>query len=90
MILDEFVQPVKLLLSLFELSCKYLISFLRQLNEAEKKIEELNNDQETLIDVFSEERDRRDLEEKNLRKKLQVLFLPNALLVPLPLFPEYI
>ncbi|KAK7369631.1 hypothetical protein VNO80_11673 [Phaseolus coccineus] len=42
-----------------------------QLNVAEKKIEELNNDQETLIDVFSEERDRRDLEEKNLRKKLQ-------------------
>ncbi|KAL2342801.1 hypothetical protein Fmac_004086 [Flemingia macrophylla] len=42
-----------------------------KLNDAEKKIEELNNDQETLIDVFSEERDRRDSEEKNLRKKLQ-------------------
>ncbi|QCD84991.1 protein MICRORCHIDIA 7 [Vigna unguiculata] len=42
-----------------------------QLNESEKKIEELNRDQETLIDVFSEERDRRDAEEKNLRKKLQ-------------------
>ncbi|TKY60561.1 MORC family CW-type zinc finger protein 4 [Spatholobus suberectus] len=42
-----------------------------QLHDAEKKIEELNKDQETLIDVFSEERDRRDAEEKNLRKKLQ-------------------
>ncbi|XP_052731296.1 protein MICRORCHIDIA 7 isoform X2 [Vigna angularis] len=42
-----------------------------QLNESEKKIEELNRDQETLIDVFSEERERRDAEEKNLRKKLQ-------------------
>ncbi|RDY07142.1 Protein MICRORCHIDIA 7, partial [Mucuna pruriens] len=44
---------------------------LEKLIDAEKKIEELNNDQETLIDVFSEERDRRDAEEKNLRKKLQ-------------------
>ncbi|KAK7358674.1 hypothetical protein VNO77_00612 [Canavalia gladiata] len=42
-----------------------------QLRDAEKKIEDLNKDQETLIDVFSEERDRRDTEEKNLRKKLQ-------------------
>ncbi|XP_027340218.1 protein MICRORCHIDIA 7-like [Abrus precatorius] len=42
-----------------------------QLHAAEKKIEELNKDQETLIDVFSEERDRRDTEEKNLRKRLQ-------------------
>jgi len=71
---------------LFDLSCKFLISFLRQLNELVKKIDELNHDQETLIDVFSEERDRRDAEEKNLRKKLQVLFLPNALPVPLHLF----
>ncbi|WVZ26146.1 hypothetical protein V8G54_004690 [Vigna mungo] len=42
-----------------------------QLNESKKKIEELNGDQETLIDVFSEERERREAEEKNLRKKLQ-------------------
>ncbi|OIW18278.1 hypothetical protein TanjilG_31418 [Lupinus angustifolius] len=42
-----------------------------QLRAAEKKIEDLNKEQETLIDVFSEERDRRDAEEKVLRKKLQ-------------------
>ncbi|OIW17780.1 hypothetical protein TanjilG_06465 [Lupinus angustifolius] len=42
-----------------------------QLRDAERKIEDLNKEQETLIDVFSEERDRRDAEEKVLRKKLQ-------------------
>ncbi|KAL1364489.1 hypothetical protein HN51_012677 [Arachis hypogaea] len=42
-----------------------------QLRDAGKKIEDLNKEQENLIDVFSEERDRRDAEEKSLRKKLQ-------------------
>ncbi|KAK7318303.1 hypothetical protein RJT34_03002 [Clitoria ternatea] len=42
-----------------------------QLQAAEKKIEDLNKDQETLIDVFAEERERRDTEERSLRKKLQ-------------------
>ncbi|KAG5014437.1 hypothetical protein AAZX31_08G010200 [Glycine max] len=42
-----------------------------QLIDAEKKLEELNNEQETLIDVFAEERDRRDAEEKKLRNKLE-------------------
>ncbi|XP_028766148.1 protein MICRORCHIDIA 7 [Neltuma alba] len=42
-----------------------------QLRAAEKTIEELNKEQETIIDVFTEERDRRDAEEKKLRKKLQ-------------------
>lgn len=41
-----------------------------QLQEAHKKIEELNKEQESLIDIFSEERDRRDNEERNLRQKL--------------------
>lgn len=43
-----------------------------QLRNAQEKIEELNKEQESLIDIFSEERDRRDNEEKNLRRKLQV------------------
>lgn len=43
-----------------------------QLQEATKKIEELNKEQESLIDIFSEERERRELEEENLRKKLKV------------------
>ncbi|CAK9330319.1 unnamed protein product [Citrullus colocynthis] len=42
-----------------------------QLKAAELKIEELNKEQESLIDIFSEERDRRETEERNLRKKLQ-------------------
>lgn len=42
-----------------------------QLVGANKKIEELNKEQESLVDIFSEERQRRDLEEENLRKKLQ-------------------
>lgn len=42
-----------------------------QLKDVERKFEELNKEQETLIDVFAEERDRRETEEKSLRKKLQ-------------------
>lgn len=48
--------------------CKSLETKLR---EAECKIEELNKEQESLIDIFSEERDRRDVEEENLRKRLR-------------------
>lgn len=43
-----------------------------QLQEAQQKIEELNKEQESLIDIFSEERERRDKEEENLRKKMKV------------------
>ncbi|XP_019175503.1 PREDICTED: protein MICRORCHIDIA 7-like isoform X1 [Ipomoea nil] len=42
-----------------------------QVEELKQKIEELNKDQERLIDIFSEERQRRDTEEENLRKKLK-------------------
>jgi len=50
-----------------------LIPFLLlQLQEAQQKLEELNKEQESLIDIFSEERDRRDQEEESLRKKLKV------------------
>ncbi|KAK1572220.1 hypothetical protein Q3G72_029266 [Acer saccharum] len=42
-----------------------------QLQEAQHKIEELNKEQESLIDIFSEERDRQEREEENLRKKIK-------------------
>ncbi|KAF8400013.1 hypothetical protein HHK36_015886 [Tetracentron sinense] len=42
-----------------------------QLQEVKRKIEETNIEQEALIDIFSEERNRRDNEEENLRKKLK-------------------
>ncbi|KAK3183192.1 hypothetical protein Dsin_030478 [Dipteronia sinensis] len=42
-----------------------------QLQEAQHKIEGLNKEQESLIDIFSEERDRREREEENLRKKIK-------------------
>lgn len=48
--------------------CKSLETRLR---DSEQKLDDLNKEQETLIDVFSEERDRRNAEEKSLRKKLQ-------------------
>ncbi|XP_010482378.1 PREDICTED: protein MICRORCHIDIA 4-like isoform X2 [Camelina sativa] len=49
---------------------------LRKTLEAEvetlkKKLEETEKEQENLIDVFSQERDRRDMEEENLRNKLE-------------------
>ncbi|KAJ9163926.1 hypothetical protein P3X46_023548 [Hevea brasiliensis] len=53
------------------LQCDKCKSLEMQLKEAQQKIEELNKEQESLIDIFSEERDRRDLEEENLRKKLK-------------------
>lgn len=43
----------------------------KKLEEAELKIQELNKEQESLIDIFSEERDRRDVEEEKLRMELQ-------------------
>ncbi|KAM7483478.1 hypothetical protein LguiB_008061 [Lonicera macranthoides] len=42
-----------------------------QLEEARRKIEELNQEQESLIDEFSKERDCRDKEEEMLRNKLK-------------------
>ncbi|RWR86983.1 protein MICRORCHIDIA 7-like protein [Cinnamomum micranthum f. kanehirae] len=42
-----------------------------KLREAERKVEESSKEQEALIDIFSEERTRRDREEENLRKKLK-------------------
>ncbi|XP_047971255.1 protein MICRORCHIDIA 4-like isoform X2 [Salvia hispanica] len=42
-----------------------------QLEEAAKKNEELSKEQESLIDIFSEERQRRDIEEEKLRKSLK-------------------
>ncbi|XP_059443373.1 protein MICRORCHIDIA 7-like [Corylus avellana] len=46
-------------------------SLATQLQVAQEKIEELNREQESLIDIFAEERDRRENEEKFLKKKLQ-------------------
>ena len=45
---------------------------IQQLEEAAKKNEELSKEQESLIDIFSEERQRRDIEEEKLRKSLKV------------------
>ncbi|XP_034908942.1 protein MICRORCHIDIA 7 isoform X1 [Populus alba] len=53
------------------LQCEKCKSLEIQLQEAQQKLEELNKEQESLIDIFSEERDRRDQEEESLRKKLK-------------------
>ncbi|KAM0979261.1 hypothetical protein ACFX13_015427 [Malus domestica] len=42
-----------------------------QLQTAQEKIVEMNKEQDTLIGIFSEERERRDNEEATLRKKLE-------------------
>ncbi|WOG98694.1 hypothetical protein DCAR_0418038 [Daucus carota subsp. sativus] len=42
-----------------------------KLKQAEEKIEEFDKEQETLIDIFSEERSRRDEEEDKLRRRLK-------------------
>ncbi|KAJ8772487.1 hypothetical protein K2173_027664 [Erythroxylum novogranatense] len=53
------------------LQCENCKTLERKLQEAQEKAEELNKEQESLIDIFSEERERRDKEEENLRKKLK-------------------
>ncbi|XP_062027721.1 protein MICRORCHIDIA 7-like [Rosa rugosa] len=47
------------------------ITLETKLKEAEKQIEFLNKEQDSLIDIFTDERQRRDDEENKLRKKLQ-------------------
>ncbi|CAA2960788.1 Hypothetical predicted protein [Olea europaea subsp. europaea] len=42
-----------------------------KLHEANQKIQELVKEQDSFIDIFSEERERRNTEEENLRKKLK-------------------
>lgn len=54
--------------------CLYFLLFI-QLEVSKRKIQDMNKEQESLIDIFSEERARRDIEEENLRKKLKVIFL---------------
>ncbi|OAY68335.1 MORC family CW-type zinc finger protein 3 [Ananas comosus] len=46
-------------------------SLTEQLEDANRKLEHASSEQEALIDIFSEERTRRDKEEENLRKKLK-------------------
>ncbi|PKA47459.1 hypothetical protein AXF42_Ash020188 [Apostasia shenzhenica] len=45
-----------------------------QVEELEKKLKEADKEQETLIDIFSEERQRRDAEEEKLREQLKIRF----------------
>jgi hypothetical protein len=40
--------------------------------DLQRQLGSANKEQEALIDIFSEERNRRDQEEDNLRKKLKV------------------
>ncbi|XP_073141955.1 protein MICRORCHIDIA 7-like [Henckelia pumila] len=42
-----------------------------QLQESNRKYVELSKEQESIIDIFQEERQRRDIEEENLRKKMK-------------------
>lgn len=53
----------------------YLSCDFNQVEETKGKCENLSMDQESAIDVFAEERERRDIEEGALRKKLEVCFV---------------
>ncbi|CAN7066071.1 unnamed protein product, partial [Brassica rapa subsp. trilocularis] len=44
-----------------------------EVQRTKDELEELKKEQESLIDIFSEDRDRGDKEEENLRNKLEVL-----------------
>ena len=71
--LNCYIYQLKklIILILVLVNCFFIFD---QLQTAQQKIEELNKEQESLIDIFSEERDRRDNEERNLRQKLLVSY----------------
>jgi hypothetical protein len=48
-----------------------------QVETLKNKLKEMDKEQASLIDVFAEDRDRRDKEEENLRIKLEVLIRSN-------------
>ncbi|CAN1318151.1 Protein MICRORCHIDIA 4 [Linum perenne] len=59
-------------LRLMSLKCqKCSVLKTKVLDQAEQKVEDLNKEQESLIEIFSEEKERRDKEEDNMRKKLK-------------------
>lgn len=43
-----------------------------QVQRTKDELEDVKKEQESLIDIFSEDRDRRDKEEEDLRNKLEV------------------
>lgn len=51
--------------------CDRCKSLDTQLEKANERMEQLNKEYESLIDIFAEERERRDNEENNLKKKLR-------------------
>lgn len=46
-------------------------SLIERMENVQRQLETANEEQEALVDIFSEERIRRDQEEENLRKKLK-------------------
>ncbi|CAN1175198.1 Protein MICRORCHIDIA 4 [Linum perenne] len=58
-------------LRLMSLKCQKCSVLKTKLDQAEQKVEDLNKEQESLIEIFSEEKERRDKEEDNMRKKLK-------------------
>ena len=50
----------------------FSIPFIFQVEDLQRQLESATKEQEALIDIFSEERNRRDQEEESLRKKLKV------------------
>lgn len=51
-----------------------MVPVVHQIELATRKIEALNKEQDSLVALFSEERERRDIEEEELRSKLKVIF----------------
>lgn len=50
-----------------------------QVQTLKDKLEDVEQEQASLIDVFAEDRDRRDKEEEDLRNKLEVLIRSNPI-----------
>lgn len=52
----------------------FIFCYLMKIQTTKDDLEEMKKEQDSLIAIFSEDRDRRDKEEEDLRNKLEVLF----------------
>ena len=58
-------------MEVFQFGLHYMVC--EQFQKALQRIEEMDKEQEALINVFAEERERREQEEDSLRRKLKVI-----------------
>ncbi|XP_062223347.1 protein MICRORCHIDIA 4-like isoform X3 [Phragmites australis] len=68
---DSILMVKESLSSELQIECDKNKSLIERIEDTEKQLETANKEQETMIELFAEERKCRDQEEENLKKKLR-------------------